>query len=1176
MIRSALGTSQGLENLLEEFAARLEAGEAVDVAAFAAAHPEHAEQLRRVLPTMLVLADLGRSASAGGAAPPAAGAGPEPAPGVLGDFRIIREVGRGGMGVVYEAEQLSLGRRVALKVLPFAGVLDSRQLQRFVNEARAAACLHHPNIVPVHGVGSERGVHFYAMQLIEGRTLAHVIRELGRAEGPNAAGAEEERTVPYAPGAPLPSPCATTMATHADTTKLTARARDHFREVARLGAQAAEALEHAHQTGVLHRDVKPANLLLDDRGNLWVTDFGLAHIQHGDGNLTLTGDLVGTLRYMSPEQALAKRVAVDHRTDVYSLGATLYELLTLRPAFGGTDRQELLRQVAFEEPIAPRKLTRGIPAELETIVLKAMEKSPADRYATAQELADDLRNFLEDRPIHARRPGLHQRLRKWARRHQAAVSAAAVCLLVSLAAVAGSAGWVLGERKARQREAEARVLEALEEAAPGLRRGNPHDPALTAVVQRAEAQRDAGGVGAEVRARVEQLRRDVEMLARLENARLQAAAGSKETGFDYAGADRLYAQAFERYNLDVTSLGSPQAVERIRSSAIRTSLVAALDDWDYVRESLHRGTGASLRALADRADDDPWRQRLRRAQRRGDRAGLEKLAEAKEVWSQPPVNLHLLALALGSARSEAAAERLLRRAQAEHPADFWINLYLAETLSDKKPPDWAQVVRFAQTAQALRPQSAVASLNLGAALAHQRRLVEAEAALRKAIQLQPDFALAHTNLGGVLGIQGKLVEAEAACRKAIQLQPDLALAHCGLGGILAYQGKLVEAEAAFRKAIALQPDLALAHSGLGGILADQGKLVEAEKACRKAIALQPDLALAHRGLGNTWRQQGRLVEAEKACRKAIQLQPDEAETHNILGAILIDGWRKDEAIAEFRTAIRLKKNDPRFHYNLGRALVHKGRLDDAIAEYQIALKLREAYPEAHCNLGQLLRRKGQFRQAVEHLRRGHELGSRDPTRWPYPSARWLRQAEQMAQAEASLPAVLSGKAQPRDAEECLAFAKLCQERRAFAAAARFYAEAFARRPALAADLQPGYRYDAACAAALAGCRQGQGAADLSPKERAQLRRQALDWLRRDLAAWRTLLEKGPDVARPVIVKQLRHWLADADFAGMRGPDALASLPEAERPAWQELWADVADTLARAEKKPAQPKKSGRK
>jgi serine/threonine protein kinase/Flp pilus assembly protein TadD len=374
----------------------------------------------------------------------------------LGDFRILREIGRGGMGVVYEAEQLSLGRRVALKVLPFAATLDPKQMQRFKNEAQAAAGLHHTNIVPVYFVGCERGVHFYAMQFIEGQTLAALIRQLreeaglqGREDWVRENGLEPQRfdptpTGPYSPdGAASPeihTPEAVTRNQGDSGTvsfALSPRPRfadsRFFRTVANLGIQAAEALEHAHQLGVIHRDIKPANLMVDARGNLWITDFGLAHCQSQAG-LTMSGDLVGTLRYMSPEQALAKRVLVDQRTDIYSLGATLYELLTLEAAFAGKDRQELLRQIAFEEPKAPKRLNKAIPAELETIVLKAIEKNPEERYATAQELADDLERFLRDEPIHAKRPGHVQRGRKWARRHQAQIRVAAAVAIVGLLA----------------------------------------------------------------------------------------------------------------------------------------------------------------------------------------------------------------------------------------------------------------------------------------------------------------------------------------------------------------------------------------------------------------------------------------------------------------------------------------------------------------------------------------------------------------------------------------------------------------------------------------------------------------------------------------------------------------------------------------------------------------------
>jgi serine/threonine protein kinase len=361
--------------------------------------------------------------------------------GRLGDFRLVREVGRGGMGIVYEAEQLSLRRRVALKVLPFASAIDPRQLQRFKNEAAAAAHLRHENVVPVYAVGCERGVHYYAMQFVEGQSLAALIAELRRLpEGTPVR--PSESTVPVA----------------RLTTERRAGGPAHFDWVAGLGRQAALALEHAHQTGVVHRDVKPGNLLLDPRGQVWVTDFGLALVA-GDSGLTVTGELLGTLRYASPEQALGRRGVVDHRSDVYSLGATLYELLALRPPFDGRDRHELLRQIADAEPPPLRSINPAIPVVLETIVLKALRKDSADRYATAQEFADDLQRFLDRRPILARQPGFAERFRVWARRHPAALLTGAVALLLVTAGSLLSAALV-GAEQERTRAEQRRTEEA--------------------------------------------------------------------------------------------------------------------------------------------------------------------------------------------------------------------------------------------------------------------------------------------------------------------------------------------------------------------------------------------------------------------------------------------------------------------------------------------------------------------------------------------------------------------------------------------------------------------------------------------------------------------------------------------------------------------------------------------
>ncbi len=483
---------QSFANLLDRITRHLEQLGGLDMDEIIAAHPQYADRLRRVLPAMAAMASWARD-PASGAANTEEAPTQSPAAGVLGDFRIIDEIGRGGMGVVYEAEQISLRRRVALKTLPFAAVLDKRNLQRFKNEALAAATLDHPNIVSVYAVGEERGVHFFAMQLIRGQTLAEVISQLrkerhgetlplppgeGRGEGPSSCLLPKGEVSTRNEAQTIDSAVASTPATkrieqaRISTVAGSRNVTERYRSAARLGIQAAEALQHAHDAGVLHRDIKPGNLMLDADGQLYITDFGLARMET-DVGMTMTGDIVGTLRYMAPEQALAKRVVIDHRADVYSLGATLYELLTLEPAFGQTDRSELLKRIAFEDPRPPRKIDRRIPAELETIVLKAMTKSPDERYQTAQRLADDLRAYLDNRPIKAKSPSIIGRVRKWSRRHKPLVTSAALSA-VALGMI--SMGVLASTNLAIKRERNAKAAALTEKATALQDRTAAHGP----------------------------------------------------------------------------------------------------------------------------------------------------------------------------------------------------------------------------------------------------------------------------------------------------------------------------------------------------------------------------------------------------------------------------------------------------------------------------------------------------------------------------------------------------------------------------------------------------------------------------------------------------------------------------------------------------------------------------
>lgn len=367
-----------LEEIVDRYMEELADGKQPDQSVYIGAHPEHAAALKGIFKTLDLVEAAGRSVSVGKIEKGFQ----------LGDFRIVREIGRGGMGVVYEAVQLSLGRRVALKVLPPNVVVSENALERFRREAHTGGRLHHSNIVPVYAVGEENGISYYAMQLIDGRSLSHFLKTM-RDEG-------------------LPLDDA------------------YYRRVAKWGRQVADALAYAHDQGIVHRDIKPANLLFDKKDNAWVFDFGLARAAD-DPTITQSGDLLGTVRYMSPEQASGGG-KLDGRSDVYSLGVTLYELATLTPPFDGESRDSLLRDVTQNDPRPLKQLARNVPRDIETIVAKCMQKDPAARYQHASEAAEDLRRFLAQEPIKARRTPYRVRLWRWTRRHRVPVSGAAILI----------------------------------------------------------------------------------------------------------------------------------------------------------------------------------------------------------------------------------------------------------------------------------------------------------------------------------------------------------------------------------------------------------------------------------------------------------------------------------------------------------------------------------------------------------------------------------------------------------------------------------------------------------------------------------------------------------------------------------------------------------------------------
>jgi len=653
--------------------------------------------------------------------------------------------------------------------------------------------------------------------------------------------------------------------------------------VARLGLEAAEALEHAHQEGIIHRDIKPANLMVDAKGHLWVTDFGLARLR-SDSGLTVSGDLLGTLRYMSPEQASGKRVVVDGRTDIYSLGVTLYELATLEPAFEGPDRQELLRRIAEQEPRPPRQLDASIPRDLETMLLKAIAKEPDGRYQTAQDLADDLRRFLDDKPIRAKRPSWAERAAKWVRWHTQVVPWVVLMLILAVVGLAVSAALLAGKQAdvVRQRD---RARKAVDEM-------------YTQVAQKWLSQQP----------QLEPLQREFLMKAL---AFYQEFA--RERGSD-PGARAAAARAELRAGELHKKLGERDSAERAYRRALELHKALAAE---YPKDPEYRRNVAdSYNALGNLLGDAGQLAEAESAHRRAIALGEALLAEFPRDLEYRRIvakGQDVLGLVLRATGRLAEAESAHRQA-VEHG-----NALLSEIAG----APWC------------RRELAVYCTNFGYLCRAMGRLQDAESAQRRALDLMQGLvaespkdpgdrwklAVSFTNLDGILADTGRSVESEAACRKAMALYesladefpriPDyrmaLAIACFNLGNLSRGQGRLVEAESSHRRALGLRQSLvnefpnvrnyrtylADSHHNLGNLLLRAGRLPEAEVSHRRAVELTqalaaefpnvPDyqnaLGASLNDLGQVLRARGLLTQARSLYERAITAQKAALETH---------------------------------------------------------------------------------------------------------------------------------------------------------------------------------------------------------------------------------------------------------------------------------------------------------
>jgi eukaryotic-like serine/threonine-protein kinase len=1025
-------------------------------------------------------------------------------------------LGRGGMGIVYQARHLPLNRSVALKMLLAGAYASSHDLARFQREAEAVAGLRHTNIVQVYDAGEQEGRPYFTMEFIEGGSLAEQLS-----------------------GTPQPTS-----------------------EAAALVATLAQAVQVAHQGGVVHRDLKPANVLLTADGTPKITDFGLARHLEGGAGLTQTGVPVGTPSYMAPEQARGKIQAVGPAVDVYALGAILYELLTGRPPFKGETASETLLQVVSQEVVPPSRLNAKVPRDLESICLKCLHKTPERRYATAAALAEDLQRFQRGKPIVARPVGTPERLGKWVRRRPAIAALLGATVLFTIALM-GGALWLTVKQSDRRHAVEGDLREVAE-----LQQQARWKDAR-AVLQRAEARLNGGGTS-DLRQRFNQAQRDLDLVIELDRIRLSRLTCGN-LAFYKTKADRAYEQAFGDSGVANVNDHPVVVAARVRDSAVHLALTAALDDWavcatDKVRRDW-------LLAVARRADPDPqgWRDRICEPASWEDSAAVIDLARTVPVSD---LSVPLL-LALGE-RLQAAggdAPAFLKRVQSEHPADFWANLILGDALLKAAP---AEAGGYYRAALASRPGEAVAYTALGDALYGQELRDQVIRYYRRAVEIDPHYARGHTNLGNFLRDEGQLNDAIACYRRALEVDPDYAWAHLDLAIALSGVGQVDEALEHYRQFHAIGPTIPHVENILRSELVRRGRGEDIRREWKKALEQDPPehdawfgyaelcLFLGHEEEYRHARQDllrrfGASSDpsiAEKTARAALLMPPSDEELRTAVALT-------ERAVAAKSTTLEWVY--PYYLFVKGLAEYRQGHFDSAIA----TMNTKAGTVLGPCP--RLVIAMAKYRLGDEQEARTILAAELSAIDWSLAEVRshdqWLwhvlrREAEALIFPNTA--AFLEGKYEPRDNIERLALLGVCRFKNRTCTSARLYADAFAADPKLADDARSSHRYHAACAAAQAGCGRGTDA-EVEPMERARWRRPAREWLRADLTALVARVDTSPGAGRGDVHKALIHWREDPDLACVRDPDELDKLATYERKEYGALWTEVAAVLARTEK-----------
>jgi len=1004
-------------------------------------------------------------------------------------------IGRGGMGIVFRARHVRLNRPVAVKMLLAGAYAEPHERGRFQREAEAVARLRHPNVVQVHETGEADGRPYFTMELVDGGSLA--------------------QEVAGTPQSVLPA--------------------------AELVATLAQAIQAAHTCGIIHRDLKPGNVLLTPDGTPKISDFGLARRLGGESELTRTGNALGTPSYMAPEQVEGKSGSVGTATDVYALGAILYELLTGRPPFKGESAEETLRQVVSQEPVSPTRLNAKVPRDLETICLKCLHKTASRRYSSAHELAADLHRYLDGAPIRARRVGTSERALKWARRRPAAALLIAALLVVLVAAV-GTGFWFRQQETDRradkeQREAKARdaILTALRRA-DDFRREERWQEALEILEGATAHVTEANSPPLEQS--LHNAQSDFHIAKDLEIARESYPLSPEGTLDDRQRASeflRMFVEAGFSLDDDAKAVAA-----RISNSAIRDQLVAALDDRAVVAFRLDDMPLVKrflmIAKLADR--ESPWRERFRDSSIWGKSNQLQELAATAFISSPPPTEhqLALLALLLNSSGANEQSVDLLGEACRRQPRNFWVHREMGFMLA--RIARYREATGYFRAALSLRPENSAAHEGLGHCFARLGQSDDAISEFRRAVECAPDRGPTRDKLVWALAEGGYWFDAEAECRSALEADRTNYLPLLSLAEVLERNGRLEKALVPARKAAEIAPNSAKTQNALSAICVKLARHEEAILAYRRLIELKsPIFSLVDHLLARELVAAGRLEEAITVLQAAIARKPDHPQFHLEMGTIYQAHGKAEAAVEAFRKVTTFKDKSHWIWEGMAAIRLNQGRFGEA----RTAL---EQFDEARTAL-----------EKVQKLPKGDEerRGRR----------RQLDLCHSLVAIENKLPAILAGMERPADASIQRALAEWClTHKRLTATAADYYTSALATQPSLADDLEAGNRYHAACAAALAGCGIGEDVGKLDGDRRAALRRSARDWLTAEYDACAARHRVGKPGDRTIVATALRSWLKSDNLACIRDEQALAKLPTEDQRAWQALWENVAALAAR--------------